>query len=81
VFSGHYLLALVRAGATREDAYAWVQECALKSLEEGGDFVVLLAEHPEVKKRLNRSRIKELGSLRYQLRAVGEIYKRARAKA
>src|SRR5206468_5940943 len=26
VFSGHYLLELVKAGATREEAYAWVQQ-------------------------------------------------------
>lgn len=68
VFSGHYLLALVQAGASREDAYAWVQECALRSFEEkGADFVKLMAAHPEVRKRLTPARVRELGSLKYQL--------------
>jgi adenylosuccinate lyase len=79
VFSGHYLLALVQAGASREDAYAWVQECALRSFEEkGADFVKLMAAHPEVRKRLTPARVRELGSLKYQLRAVREIYARAK---
>lgn len=74
VFSGHYLLALVEAGATREDAYRWVQECALNSLEEKGDFIDLMSGHPEVSRRLTPKRIRELGSIKYQLRNVSEIY-------
>jgi adenylosuccinate lyase len=77
VFSGHYLLALVRAGATREEAYAWVQSCALESLEKGRDFLQLLGKHAEVKKRLTPKQIRDLGSLKHQLRNVKEIYRRA----
>ncbi len=77
VFSGHYLLALVRAGATREDAYAWVQRCALDSLEGSGDFVKLLSEHPQVSKLLSKKQIELLGSMRYQLRHVDEIFRQA----
>ena len=39
VFSGHFLLDLVREGVTREDAYAWVQSCALRSFETGENFL------------------------------------------
>ncbi|MDR3608195.1 MAG: adenylosuccinate lyase [Oligoflexia bacterium] len=77
VFSGHYLLALVKAGATREEAYAWVQSCAIGSLEGQGEFVSLLLKHPEVTKRLTPAKIRELGSLKYQLRNVREIYRQA----
>ncbi len=76
VFSGHYLLELVNAGATREEAYSWVQECALGALEGRGDFVELLSQHVEVKKHLQEKKIKELGSLKHQLRNVDGIYKR-----
>ena len=73
VYSGHYLLALVEAGVTREEAYSWVQECALCP---EGDFVTLVATHPEISKRLSKPRTRELGSLKYVLRNVPEIYKR-----
>ena len=79
-FSGHFLLALVRAGATREEAYAWVQGCALQSLETGKDFITLIAGHPEIAKRLKKAEIRKLGSLKHQLRAVPEIYRRALAR-
>lgn len=75
VFSGHYLLALVQEGVTRENAYSWVQQCALGSLEGKGDFIELLLVHPEVSKFLSQKRIRELGSIRYQLRNVSEIYR------
>jgi adenylosuccinate lyase len=76
VFSGHFLLELVQAGATREQAYSWVQECALSSLENKGDFVDLVANHPEISKRLGSKKIQELGSLGYQLRHVKSIYEK-----
>lgn len=77
VFSGHYLLELVKKGATREDAYAWVQSCALSALEGRGDFLQNLSQHKEIQKILSEKKIKELGSIKYQLRNVDEIYKRA----
>lgn len=80
VFSGHYLLDLVRAGVTREDAYAWVQSCALGSFEGRGDFLKLLAQHPEISKALGAKKIRELGSIKNQLRHVPEIYKRSLKK-
>ncbi len=77
VFSGHYLLELVKVGVTREQAYAWVQECALASLEGKGDFVDLVAQHSEMKKRLPEKKIRQLGSIHHQLRHVDEIYAQA----
>jgi len=75
VFSGHYLLELVKKGATREQAYAWVQECALKSLDHGTDFLNELQGHVEVRKYLSATEIRKLGSVQHQLRNVDRIYK------
>jgi adenylosuccinate lyase len=77
VYSGHYLLELVQAGATREEAYAWIQRNALASLEGKGDFVKLMSKDEEIKKRLPTKRVVELGSMRHQLRNVPEIYRLA----
>ena len=79
VFSGHYLLALIKTGVTRENAYAWVQRCALASLEGKGDFVKLMLKDPDVAAQLKPAKIKELGSMAFQLRNVGKIFKRALA--
>lgn len=75
VYSGHYLLELVKRGVTREQAYAWVQECALESLEGKGDFLERMVQHSEINRKLSEKEIRHLGSLEYQLRNVDEIYK------
>jgi len=80
VYSGHYLLALVHKGVTREDAYLWVQECAIESIEKGSSFVDLLVSHPEIKKILSEKEIRKLGSLDYQLRHVSSIYSQTKQK-
>ena len=77
VYSGHYLLELVKAGATREEAYLWVQECALESFEKKNDFVALLTEHLKIRKYLTPAMIRKLGSTEYQLRHVRDIYREA----
>jgi adenylosuccinate lyase len=81
VYSGHILLALVEAGASREQAYAWVQSCALANLDGKGEFLALLSAHPDVSRLLSRARIRTLGSVEHQLRHVGEIYGGALAGA
>lgn len=73
-FSGHFLLALVEKGASREEAYYWIQSCAHESLKTGQSMVKYLEKHPEVRKYLKPQEIKTLGSLKYQLRHVSSIY-------
>jgi adenylosuccinate lyase len=75
VYSGHYLLALVQAGATREDAYAWVQSCAMESFAGKGEFVTLLIKHADVSRLLPEAKIRELGSAEFQLRHVADIFR------
>jgi adenylosuccinate lyase len=48
VVSQPVLLALVTAGATRDDAYRIVQRNAMTAWEERQDFRTLLEEDPEV---------------------------------
>ena len=81
VFSGHFLLELVKTGVSREQAYAWVQESALASLEGKGNFIDLLVKHTEIISRLSEKKIRELGSIQYQLRHVDEIYDAAYDRA
>jgi len=78
VFSGHYLLELVKSGATREEAYSWVQQCALSSLETGQSFLELLGQHVEIQGRISSARLLELGSIQHQLRYVPEIFRLAK---
>jgi adenylosuccinate lyase len=77
VFSGHYLLALVKAGATREEAYAWIQECALASLDGKANFLSLVSKHSEIARLLKASDLKKLGSMKNQLAQVRKIYQEA----
>ena len=89
VFSGHYLLALVEKGVSREDAYRWIQDCALRSFAsasegEGGKnnmksnpFIENLLNHEGLNQHLSAHEIKRLGSLKYQLRHVAAIYREA----
>lgn len=75
VYSGHVLLAAVRAGATREQAYAWIQECALAHFEGQGSFSALLSAHSELKKYLSAKKISDLTSIKNQLKAVPSLYR------
>jgi adenylosuccinate lyase len=77
VFSGHFLLALVQKGATREEAYAWVQACALDSFDGKGKFLDLLTAHSEVAQRLSAKEVSQLGSMKHQLRHVRAIFQEA----
>jgi adenylosuccinate lyase len=77
VYSGHYLLALVERGVTREEAYAWIQECALLSLAGGGEFAGLLKAHPRISALLPAEEVDRLGSIEKQLAHVDAIFERA----
>jgi adenylosuccinate lyase len=48
IFSQPVLLALVRSGTTRDDAYRIVQRNAMRAWDEGTDFRTLLEADPEV---------------------------------
>jgi len=57
VFSGEVLLALVDKGLLREDAYAIVQEAAMRAWEEERDFGELVAADPRVAAVMSREEV------------------------
>jgi adenylosuccinate lyase len=60
VLSEDVLLALVYAGAPREDAYRWVQRAAHAAWDGGTSFADALAAEPEVHARLSAKQIAAL---------------------
>ena len=54
IYSQQSLLALTRAGMSREDAYALVQAAAMRCWAGEGDFLDLLAGTPEVAAKIPR---------------------------
>ena len=72
VFSQPVLLALVQAGATRDDAYRIVQRNAMRAWDEGRDFRSLLEADPEVDDAL----LDEAFDLRRSLRNLDHVLSR-----
>lgn len=60
VFSQRALLALVEAGASREEAYRLVQASAMAAWREGGSFEARLKADPEAVRLLSESGIEAL---------------------
>ncbi len=75
-YSQSVLLALVRKGVTREDAYRLVQRNAMKTWEGKGDFVKLLKKDVEIKKYLSAKEVEKVCSMKDQLKNVDKIFNR-----
>jgi adenylosuccinate lyase len=76
IFSQQVLLALAKAGVTREAAYRLVQGNAMRAWETGEAFKDLLLAEPEVRAALGEAEIAACFDLGYHLRHVDEIFKR-----
>ena len=76
VFSGTVLLELARKGATREQAYEWVQRNAMRSFAEQRDFHDLLLADPDIARALSRDEIERAFDLDEQLKHVDHIFDR-----
>src|SRR5256714_1456965 len=76
VFSGQLLLALTRAGVSREQAYEWVQRNALKAWDEGRDLQALISADKEITGHLNHEQIDRAFSLDTYLRNIDAIFQR-----
>ncbi len=76
VFSEAILLALVRKGVAREEAYRWVQRNGMKAMA-GGDFRAEVARDPDIAKHVSAAEVQELFDLRHQLRYEDVLFKRA----
>ena len=76
VHSQRVMLALIDKGMSREDAYAVVQQNAMKVWAGEGDFRTLLASDPAVSRALAEAEIDDLFDLAYHLKHVDTIFRR-----
>ncbi|MBI4690561.1 MAG: adenylosuccinate lyase [Nitrospirae bacterium] len=75
--SQRVLLALTEKGMSREDAYLIVQKNAMKSWKKGIEFKRLLLKDSEIKQYLKPKEIGKIFDLKYYLKNVDYIFKRA----
>jgi adenylosuccinate lyase len=76
VHSQRLLIALTQKGASREDAYKFVQRNAMPVWRGEGDFLTLLKKDPDVKKYLSDAEISEQFDLGYHFKHVDTIFQR-----
>jgi adenylosuccinate lyase len=74
--SQRVLLALTQAGVSREEAYALVQRNAMKTWEEGRDFLSELKADKDVTSRIAPRELEALFDLGYHLKYVDTIFER-----
>jgi adenylosuccinate lyase len=79
VCSGSVLLALARRGASRQDAYRWVQRHAMATWDSGGQLRERLAADPEIGRVLPAGELDACFDLDEQLRNVDAIFERVLA--
>jgi adenylosuccinate lyase len=76
IFSQMVLLALIEKGITREDAYAIVQNNAMKSWKEGLEFKDLLENDSTVTKHLNKKELAAIFNVKNFLKNLDFIFNR-----
>lgn len=76
VHSQRVLLALTQKGASREDAYKYVQRNAMPVWRGEGEFLTLLKNDPDVSKLLSDAELEEKFDLGYHLKHVDTIFSR-----
>ncbi|MEL6474173.1 MAG: adenylosuccinate lyase [Pseudomonadota bacterium] len=74
--SQRVLLALIEAGASREDAYAMVQRNAMRTWAGEGDVLGHLKADADVTARLSDTQLEALFDLDYHFKRVDEIFTR-----
>jgi len=70
------LLALARAGVSREDAYRIVQRNAMQVWEQGADFLGTLLADEELTKLVDEKTIREALDVKAHLRHIDHIFQR-----
>src|ERR1700723_2399815 len=76
VHSQRVLLALTQKGASRDDAYKYVQRNAMPVWRGEGDFQALLKKDPDVKKYLSDAEIEANFDFGYHFKNFDTIFKR-----
>ena len=80
IFSQEILIALIKEGLKREDAYKIVQKNAMKVWEEKCDFKELLLKDKLISKYLSRQDLDKLFNLDKIMININKIYKRINLK-
>tara|TARA_B100001540_G_scaffold210164_1_gene185127 strand:+ start:320 stop:1615 length:1296 start_codon:yes stop_codon:yes gene_type:complete len=80
IFSQEVLLALIKKGVTREDAYKMVQKNAMKVWEEKIDFKNLLFNDDSINEILSKEEIDELFDLNKVLKNIKKVFNRLEIK-
>jgi adenylosuccinate lyase len=73
IFSEQVLLALVRKGAVRDEAYRWIQRHALG----GGDLEARLRDDADVRRYLDATELASLFDITHHLRHIDDLFARA----
>ena len=76
IFSGQLLLDLARKGASREEAYRWVQRNAMQVWKTREDFRTLVERDADVSRFLRPGEIARAFSAERQLKHVDAIFRR-----
>jgi adenylosuccinate lyase len=76
VFSGQLLLDLASAGMLRENAYALVQNHAMRAWTQDGDFQSAIRADPQIRELLSEPQLAESFSVLRQLANIDEIFHR-----
>jgi adenylosuccinate lyase len=76
IYSQKLLLELTRAGMSREDAYATVQNAAMETWRTGRPFKESVGERAEITSQLGDERLDDVFSLDTFLKEVDAIYDR-----
>jgi adenylosuccinate lyase len=76
IYSEHVLLALIRKGISREQAYSWVQRNAMKVWEQGASFAAEVRRDPDIQKLLTAAEIDQLFDARHALRHTRTVIQR-----
>ncbi len=78
-FSQPVLLALTDSGVSREEAYSWVQRCAMRVWDEDLPLREALGQDEEITSRLDAGTLDRCFDLEHQLRNVPHIFERTLA--
>jgi adenylosuccinate lyase len=76
IYSEHLLLALVRKGISREEAYRWVQRNAMRVWENRASFAAEVRRDPDITKLLTPAEIDRLFDAHHALRNTATIIQR-----
>ncbi len=77
IYSEHLLLALVRKGVARDDAYRWVQRNAMQVWETGVSFAAAVRQDPDIGDLLSPAEIDQLFDVQHALRHAQTVIERA----